>query len=201
MSSIFFVCLKWKTKQINIYIVYYVIQKEFFFFFRLPAGSNELKCPVLNLPTVFSSGWDKQYNYMTSRGVQSSIIGSVWHFCLLFFFVLFLFSKEKKTKHNKTRKWRIMIDVSILLMQSYHFLNERKTKVNQSNSSFFSCHILLLDANWSGSPNRSGYERLTFNADVYCNSCFNKRSSSWRNCASFRWISFVLACLAFSISL
>jgi len=56
MSSIFFVCLKWKTKQINIYIVYYVIQTEFFFFFRLPAGSNELKCPVLNLPTVFSSG-------------------------------------------------------------------------------------------------------------------------------------------------
>lgn len=113
----------------------------------------------------------------------------------------FFYLAKKKTKHNKTRKWRIMIDVSILLMQSYHFLNERKIKLNQSKFKLFSCHILLLDANWSGSPNRSGYERLTFNADVYCNGCFNKRSSSWRNCASFRWTSFVLACLAFSISL
>ena len=44
---------------------------------RLPAGSNELKWTVLSSPTVFSSARDKQYNYMTSRGVQSSIIRSV----------------------------------------------------------------------------------------------------------------------------
>ena len=176
----------------------------------LPAGSNELKWTVLSSPTASSSARDKQYNCTgrTSCGVQSSIIRSVWHFLLTCFVLVFLYweahGQNSERCRGKHHRWHIMIDVSILLMLSYQFLNERrKWPITQCihRSIDHSWCLLRRDANWSGSPKRSGYERLKINVELNFKGCLNRRSSSWRNCISFFCTSRLLADFAVSTSL
>lgn len=137
----------------------------------------------------------------------SSEVCDIFFWLASFFFFLSLLRStrtKQRTMQRKHHRWHIMIDVSILLMLSYHFLNERrKWPITQCihRSIDHSWCLLRRDANWSGSPKRSGYERLKINVELNFKGCLNRRSSSWRNCISFFCTSLLLADFAVSTSL